>query len=244
MLNKFERCFCNMSKYKHVENKGSFYTERNGVKLTIYFEKSNGLVDWLNNFDFEPDTIFTNPVATKQTAKSKFKNLIGWIKGFIFNVIIPKRAYKDSAVKWRCHGGFLKVWKAIEPYLREDIHNPLIKEFEIVGYSHGGAIAQLCHEYIKYWRSDAKVEGYGFGAPRVIWGTPDEALLKRFEGFTIIRNGNDIVTHLPPKIFGFKDVCKIITLDHYPANQGPIKDHYPVSYWVSLYSAEGKNAAV
>ena len=237
LLEKFQNCFCNQDDYKHVENKGSFFTVREGVKLTIYFEKSNGLVDWLNNFDFLPENRNTGARAT-------LKSFFGWVKGLIFNLRLPKKAYKDTPIKWYCHGGFLKVWKSIEPYLQDEINNPMIREFEVIGYSHGGAVAQLCFEYIKYWRPDCKVTGYGFGAPRIIWGKPADFIKHRFDGFTIIRNQKDIVTHLPPKLFGFTDVCKILVLKGYPKSRGVIKDHYPENYWVALHNIEEDEEAV
>lgn len=228
MLDRFEKCYCSISEYKHVKNHASFFTERSGTKLTIYFEKSNGKVDWLNNFDFMPDLYYV--ADTKFTPKS----ILAWGKELIFGLIhTPKKAYKDSADSWKCHGGFLKVWKSIEPYLVDQINNPMIKEFEVIGYSHGGAIAQLCHEYIKYWRPDAKVSGYGFGAPRVVWGKPSEAVKKRFEGFVVVRNQKDLITHLPPKCFGFVDICEIKTVGYF--SFGLISDHYPDKYWMALY---------
>ena len=61
--------------------------------LRIYFECSNGLTDWKNNFDF------------------------------------PAKPYRDMQDKWYAHRGFLRVWKAIEPHLRDlimDAHLPMI----------------------------------------------------------------------------------------------------------------------
>lgn len=241
MLKRFEKCFCSQNEYKHVENKGSYFTERDGAKLTIYFEKSNGLVDWLNNFDFTPEcTTPTKPIPTK--VKGVWRLVIRWLKALIFSFYIPKKAYKDMSDRWYCHGGFLKVWKSIEPYLVDQINNPMIKEFEVIGYSHGGAIAQLCFEYIKYWRPDAKATGYGFGAPRVFYGTPSAAVRKRFQGFTVIRNGKDIVTHLPPQAFGFKHIGSMLEMT-VGASKGLIKDHYPDSYWAALYAIEKEETA-
>lgn len=234
MIERFEKCFGSKDEYTHVENHGSFLIERDGHKLSIYFEKSNGKEDWLNNFDFMPEStdglMRNNPESVK--------GVLAWVKELIFNMHAPKKAYKDSADGWKCHGGFLKVWKSIEPYINDQINNPMIKEFEVVGYSHGGAIAQLCHEYIRYWRPDAKVTGYGFGAPRIFWGKPSEAVKKRFDGFVIVRHGNDLITHLPPKAFGFTDICRIVEIGDF--SYGVIQDHYPDKYWAALYRGEIK----
>ena len=227
MLERFRRCLTLKSAYWHVANDASFITFKEGDVLYIFFEKSNGKIDWIHNFKF---------------------------------LAVPTKPYKDmDKGGWFCHRGFLKVWKTIEKYIKDDIMNPEINEIEIVGYSHGGAIAQLCYEYVKYNRPDVQALGWGFGAPRVYWGKVNKEVLKRFEGFFIIRNGKDAVTHLPPKIFGYRDVCKIINVGHHwnllnfkrsiirkglfgaikdSDCFGSIKDHYPERYLLALEELE------
>ena len=63
-----------------------------------------------------------------------------WRNNFDF----PAKPYRDMKDGWRCHRGFLRVWKAIEPHLSAQILNPDVGQIIIAGYSHGGAIAQLC----------------------------------------------------------------------------------------------------
>ena len=75
-----------------------------------------------------------------------------WKNNFDF----PAKPYRDMADKWYVHRGFLKVWKAIEPHLENAIKDPEIKGFNIAGYSHGAAIALLCHEYCTFNRPDYK----------------------------------------------------------------------------------------
>ena len=89
------------------------------------------------------------------------------------NVNFPARAYKRMGkTVWFAHRGFLKVWKSMEPYLADTIADPSIYKIITVGYSHGAALAVLCHEYAWYHRPDLRedLESYGFGCPRVIWG--------------------------------------------------------------------------
>lgn len=152
-----------------------------------------------------------------------------WKNNFDF----PAKPYRDMTDKWYCHRGFLKVWKAIEPHLEGAILNPDIKYIVIAGYSHGGAIAALCHEYCKFHRSDCYVFGYGFGAPRVVWGHLSDAVKARFYGFYVIRNKGDIVTHLPPVLFGFRHAGWMTKVGE-AFRYGPIKAHYPDSYIAEL----------
>ena len=197
MKNKFNDCL--RAKYINVENDGSYAVKRDGEKLTIYFEGSNGLTDWWNNFQF------------------------------------PAKPYRNMENLWFCHRGFLKVWKSIEPYVASDILDVSITTIEVVGYSHGGAMAQLCCEYIKFNRPDVKVTGFGFGSPRVMWGFACKAVMDRFAGFVIVRNGRDIVTHLPPVFLGFRHVTTVTKVGE---SKGPILDHFPSRYRKALEEAD------
>lgn len=148
-----------------------------------------------------------------------------WKNNFDF----PAKPYRDMKNKWYAHRGFLKVWKVIEPYLQKEIFDLDINHIVIGGYSHGAAIALLCHEYCRYNRPEITVEGYGFGCPRVLWGFMRKSVKERFEGFTVIRNGCDLVTHVPPALFGYRHTGDILEIGR---NKGytPIESHYPDKY--------------
>lgn len=148
-----------------------------------------------------------------------------WKNNFDF----PAKPYRDMCDKWYCHRGFLKVWKAIESHLKETIMNPEIKQIVIAGYSHGGAIAQLCHEYCKFNRADCSITGGGYGAPRVVWGFLNRRVKKRFDGFVLIRNKGDIVTHLPPVILGYRNIGTLLTIGG-SVRYNPIAAHRPENY--------------
>lgn len=97
--------------------------------------------------------------------------------------------------------------------MEEEIKNPKYKKIIVVGYSHGAAIATFCHEYVWFNRPDLRedgLEGFGFGCPRVYWGRMKKSLKERWKHFHPIRDMNDIVTHVPPVIFGFRHVNKLI----------------------------------
>jgi len=176
LLRLFEDCLS--AEYRHVEEDGSFSVKRENDKVTVFFEKSNGMEDWRNNFAFSA------------------------------------RPYRDMNEVWLCHRGFMKVFRAILPYLEPIFSDDSVKSFCLVGYSHGAALALLSHEYILFHRPElaGKVEGYGFGCPRVIAGHIPASLRSRLEGFTVIRNFDDIVTHLPPRIFGYSHVARPVTV--------------------------------
>lgn len=149
------------------------------------------------------------------------------------NLDFPATPYRDMKNKWYAHRGFLRVWKVIEPHLVDAIKDPDIEAINIAGYSHGAAIALLCHEYCMFNRPDCVVIGIGFGCPRVIWGFMRKAVKERFKGFYVVRNKRDIVTHVPPAIFGYRHPMAILKLnDGVPCNS--IDAHRPEAYIESL----------
>lgn len=147
-----------------------------------------------------------------------------WKNNFDF----PAKPYRKMNDVWFCHRGFLKVWKSIEPYAAEYILDPAFKEIEIVGYSHGGAIAQLCYEFVRFHRPNVPVTGIGYGAPRVVWGPVKKDVKDRFAGFLVVKNGRDIVTTLPPKWLGFRNLGSVLSVNL--GSKGPIDDHRPENY--------------
>ncbi len=180
LLELFERCLD--ADYITVEDGASFALEREGERLYIFFEKSEGAEDWKNNLDFSA-------------------------------VGARAEIYGEGNDSFYCHGGFLRVWKSLLPYINGALLDLNFREMVIVGYSHGAALALLCHEYIWYSRHDlrGRIYGFGFGCPRVIWGhTPRER--ERWQNFYVIRNIDDIVTHLPPRILGFRHEGTLIKI--------------------------------
>ena len=185
------------------KSKASFFSEMRGNILYIFFEHSNGIVDWRNNFDF------------------------------------PSKAYRDMQNTWHVHRGFLRVWKAAREYLKGPICNKKVKGIVIVGYSHGAALALLCYEFCVFHRADIahNIFGYGFGCPRVVHGHLKRKICERFKRFYVIRNCRDIVTHVPPTLFGFRHVGNIIHIGK-GAKYGPIDSHRPENYMEQLEKFE------
>ena len=218
LLKLFNRCL--NAKYIHTENSGDYAIERDGSTVYLLFQCSSGQEDWKNNFDF------------------------------------AAKPYKDMKTPWKCHRGFLRVWKSIEPHIEDVVKDMSVNHFVIVGYSHGAAIATLCHEYVWFNRPDLRpevcgaylnIEGYGFGCPRVFfgWSIP-RALRRRWISFFPIRNLNDIVTHLPPILFGYRHISLPIEIGekgklHKHRKLDCVNAHYPDNYILSLGGEEGED---
>ncbi len=134
-----------------------------------------------------------------------------WYNNLDFSAV--EAPYENMEVGWYCHGGFLRVWKSVLQYIKGELLDLSVREIVIVGYSHGAALALLCHEYIWFERPDLRghIFGFGFGCPRVVYGrVPHERA--RWHNFFVIRNVDDIVTHLPPRIFGYRHVGRLVVI--------------------------------
>ncbi len=173
---------CLNANYIHTAEGGDYVIQAEGDTLYLLFEWSDGKEDWLNNFSF------------------------------------PAKPYKRMYDLWFCHGGFLKVWKAmrddIEAYVAEFLESYTeIRNIKCVGYSHGAALAVFATEDMAYlWGDEYSVEGYGFGAPRVLWGVIPKPIKERLSTFVTVRNVPDIVTHVPPCLLGFRNAGTVLKL--------------------------------
>src|SRR5574344_50243 len=150
---------------------------------------------------------------------------IDWTRNFMFS----KRPYKDMADPYRVHRGFLAAWKEVEDTILAQIADTSVNSIRIVGYSHGAALAAFCHECCWFHRPDIRnnIIGVGFEAPRIYAGFRVKAsLLERWNNFFVIRNNTDMVTHLPPWIFGYCHVGNIIHVGR-GKRYGPIDSHRP-----------------
>lgn len=136
-------------------------------------------------------------------------------RDWLRNLDFPSVAYRrDGEAVFRAHRGFLRAHSILVPTLAAIASDSTISAIVTVGYSHGAALATLAHEYFWYHREDlrARLLGYGFGSPRVLFGGGRRALAERFSGFTVIRNLDDIVTHLPPAALGYYHVGRLLTI--------------------------------
>lgn len=190
-------------KYQQVGDSVNYAFVESGNTLYIYFQGSNSITDWVRNFLFK------------------------------------KVPYKHQFIPFKVHRGFLKAWKEVEDIIKEkieekvatnltqsylDLNDNIVKigpvyeykwrKIVIVGYSHGGALAAFCHEFVWYNRADLRKRNlitYAFEAPRIYGAFKvDPRLKERWDTFFVVRTNNDIVTHCPPFLFRFCHVGEII----------------------------------
>lgn len=164
-----------------------------------------------------------------------------WVRNFLFK----KKPYKDMAIPYKVHRGFLAAWKEVEDIIIAKVTERKSygeweyrwKEIVVVGYSHGGALSGLCHECVWFHRPDLRngmLRGYGFESPRFYGGWKvKKALRERWERYTVIRTNEDIVTHCPPWLFAFTHVGKFLKTEadvEVCSNKSVpncVKSHYP-----------------
>lgn len=137
-------------------------------------------------------------------------------------------------IPYKVHRGFLAAWKEVEDIIIAKITEKNSndefkwKKIVVIGYSHGGALAAFCHECVWFWRPDLRevgLIGYGFEAPRIYAGfRVKKELQERWNNFFIIRDGSDIVTHCPPRLFGYCHVSDVICIK---GDVNLIKEKYP-----------------
>ena len=194
------------AKYTTVGDSVDYCFQEEEKTLYILFEESSSKVDWKHNFAF-------------------------W-----------KRPYKDMTIKYRVHSGFLKCWKTVEKIIinkiKEVDENGEYKFNRIIcsGWSHGGALTVFCHECVWFYRPDIRKQCFSvsFEGPRVYGGfRVKKSLRERWAHFFQVINDKDIVTHVPPKIFGFTHVGNVIHIGR-DAGLGYIKSHCSDGIFQSL----------
>ena len=146
-----------------------------------------------------------------------------------FKKVIPYNN-RNSAI--RVHSGFINAYK--NEKVRDKIHSLIPKEtcrIIVAGHSRGAALAVLCAVDLQYNFPDKSVEAYLFGCPRVGNRAFAKSYNKRVFKTLRIENGNDIVTKLPPAVFGFRHVGTRIGVGN---TRLPLllsaHDHYPNMY--------------
>ena len=189
---------CLISEYTTTAEGADVCFKRDSEALFIFFEKSDGLCDWINNLSF------------------------------------CAQAYGNSLHPWKCHGGFLRVFKSVRAMIDHAITEQKTSSVTVVGYSHGAALAVLAHEYIwfNYPELRGSLKSIAYGCPRVIYGIPPSCVRNRWSRLLRVSHRGDLITHLPPAIFGFHHVGKLIRIGK-PMLSG-IDAQRPESYLTSL----------
>lgn len=144
-----------------------------------------------------------------------------WINNFKAWV----KPYKYMRKVWFAHFGFSHVYNSGRDFLLRAIEGaePIVA----VGYSHGGALATLFHEDVKYTFPSREITTITFGAPRVIWA-PFSWNVRRFDGLTRIVRHGDVVAMVPPWWMLYRHVGAVEKIGK--ASLPSPMMHYPLEY--------------
>lgn len=171
--------------------------------------------------------------------QTKFKIAIDWIVNFIafpsglLRLPVHNSRTKNFVQNHMTHSGFSAVFLAIINYLKDKIDDVKdrteIKHFEIYGWSYGGAMATLCHGWLKnYYNIDEDniytptCNTITIGAPRVFCKIPlnifrikdSKKLKKLYKNLYMFGNTNDIVTRVPPLLLSYRHIMPVIRIEN------------------------------
>ena len=156
-----------------------------------------------------------------------------WLRDFKF----WKKPYKDMEKLFFVHSGFLEDYKIMRKPLLEFMEKKYNKENKLVliGYSQGGATAQLAYEDLEYhgYKVDECVV---FASPRVYSIINRKTLKERMKNLVIITNENDPVPSVPYITFFYKHIVKPIVIGKrtFPKFLYKGKDHIIYRYLSNL----------
>ena len=130
-----------------------------------------------------------------------------WRQNFSFWV----KPYKRMPYVWFAHAGFVEKWKSVEGAIFELCKSARYTNIVVAGFSQGAAIAQLCHESLRF-HFLAPVETFAFASPRVVWFWNLWNIGCRFRHVHNFRRRWDIICHLPPWLFGYFHVGESVKI--------------------------------
>jgi predicted lipase len=113
------------------------------------------------------------------------------------------------------HEGFSQQYLACRNEVLDSAYQNDIKKIFVAGYSLGGALTQLCIEDIVWHFKDKKeIYGVSYEGPRAFKANfMVKTTVKDF--ITLVKCRADIVTHVPPAIFGFRFYGKKVNIGHW-----------------------------
>ena len=153
--------------FKNCGDDGDYAITVDSNEKIIYvsFEESDGKRDWYNNFAFFP---------------------------------IPIKPYKNMKKKWYAHRGFVRVYHSIRDSIFNDLNDLMfeLKDSEeyvivILGWSHGGALAQLFYEDCVYREVERELILMTWGSPKPFYSKWKVKELLNEENQFCYENGSD-----------------------------------------------------
>jgi len=134
-----------------------------------------------------------------------------WLQNFMF----WKKPYKEMNGTWFAHSGFVSKWKAVEDSIINIVRESEAQRVIVSGFSQGAAIAQLCHESIRFHHPIRDVFCLAYASPRVFSMVGFRHVKKRLSGITLFERWHDIVCKLPPWTMLYRKTVKPVKIDRW-----------------------------
>lgn len=218
----------------------------------LAYEKKEDISDALTEmkFDVSNDSFFFSNsdsdtqafvVGDNHKIIISFRGTEGKIADWVTDLRVFKETWTEENPLGEVHNGFYyalsSIWDGVyQETLRLRTKNQSIW---ITGHSLGGALAALAGATFELQNPSLNINGvYTFGQPRI----GNHSFAKRYNEklnditFRCVNN-NDVVTRIPPQIFGYRHVGKLMYFD----TEGKIHHDKSLSWWARFWDrAEGR----
>ncbi|MCP3887250.1 MAG: lipase family protein [Desulfobulbaceae bacterium] len=174
-------------------------------------------------------------VGDKNKIIVSFRGTEGKFKDWATDVNLVKTSWTNSHPVGEVHSGFYGALKSVWEDMFAEIMNLRTNNQSIwlTGHSLGAALATLAAATLQLQHSNITINGvYTFGQPRL----GDHKFSKNYNAelktitFRCVNN-NDVVTRVPPQIFGYSHVGKLMYFD----TEGNLHADNNLSWWAKFW---------
>lgn len=209
------------------ENKGKISKELKNLN----FDTSR------DNFFFSDSGTHTQAFVAGDTKKIiiSFRGTEGKIADWVTDIKVFKETWTEANPLGDVHNGFNSALSSIWNDVFDEINTLRTNNQTIwlTGHSLGGALATLAAATFELQQPHVGINGvYTFGQPRIA----NHKFLRNYNEILKTRtfrcvNNNDVVTRVPPQIFGYSHVGKLMYFDV----DGKIHSDGSLSWWARFW---------
>ena len=206
----------------HYDRLMSEYSGLVGKNLTLHKEPSTD-TDWL--FYEENDTLY---IAFRGSESD-----MDWHMDFLIDKLVVPFDRDPQIKRDKLHQGFLTCYMSVRDRILDKVNSSGKKNVVVTGHSLGAAQASICSLDVQYNFRDINVVQYSFGTPNVGNAEYCKGHRKYVKEAYLIRNGFDLVSFVPPGVFGYSSIYDHIQVGSkklFPS----LTDHTPLFYYQNI----------
>ena len=148
---------------------------------------------------------------------------------------IFKETWTDNNPLGEVHKGFYRALESVWDEITAELNllRTNNQSVWITGHSLGGALAVLAGATLSLQQPEKSVNGiYTFGQPRIANASFTKNYNNKLKNITFrFVNNNDVVTRVPPQIFGYSHVGHLMYFDH----RGKLYSDNKLSWWARFW---------